>query len=432
MVRIHTISLGRVKSKIYAILIIIFTVLILSKFIVPSSRSAKNNLENDVPIFTQQLEEHQLDSELYKKVLVETIPYVDGHSKDGHTVDNFFIDIFAFITDIHWNNLTTVLEEVIPLARYMNNNVVQYTQNVIEVDGVFNEYTGNKEVIQQNDEDYYQIEAEDEDTFEDPFASSQIRYTKTQLRSIDFLQRNLYNFEGDLKLTYADIPAVDLINRDISLKKQSNKPQILIFHTHSQEHFADSDPNQLDDGVIGLGETLAKILHEEYGIGVLHNKGQYDVVQGKLMRDGSYERMEPAIRKILQQNPSIEVIIDLHRDGIEKGKLVTKVNGKPTAKIMLVNGICKTMKNGKLTDLTSLPNPYLKDNLAFSLQMQLKANELYPGLMRKIYIKPYRYSLHMLPKSLLVEVGANTNTVEEARNAMAPLAKILCEVLKVK
>ena len=77
-----------------------------------------------------------------------------------------FIDIFAFITDIHWNNLTTVLEEVIPLARYMNNNVVQYTQNVIEVDGVFNEYTGNKEVIQQNDEDYYQIEAEDEDTFE--------------------------------------------------------------------------------------------------------------------------------------------------------------------------------------------------------------------------------------------------------------------------
>jgi stage II sporulation protein P len=150
------------------------------------------------------------------------------------------------------------------------------------------------------------------------------------------------------------------------------------------------------------------------------------------MRDGSYERMEPAIRKILQQNPSIEVLIDLHRDGIEKGKLVTTIDGKPTAKIMFVNGICKTMKDGELTEITSLPNPYLMDNLAFSLQMQLKANELYPGLMRKIYIKPYRYSLHMLPKSLLVEVGANTNTVEEARNAMAPLAKILCEVLKVQ
>ena len=141
--------------------------------------------------------------------------------------------------------------------------------------------------------------------------------------------------------------------------------------------------------------------------------------------------MEPAIRKILQQNPS-EVIIDLHRDGIENGKLLTVINGKPTAKIMLVNGICKTMKNGRLTEVSSLPNPYLKDNLAFSLQMQLKGNELYPGLMRKLYIKPYRYSLHMLPKSLLVEVGANTNTLEEAKNAMEPLAKILAEVLNLK
>ena len=432
MVRIHTISLGRIKSKLFTIIIIILAILFSYWLIVFSGSYTKKNPELETPIISQHFEEYPLDSELYKKVLEETIPYVDGYSNDGHTVGDFIGDIFAFITDIDWNNPATLLEEIIPFVRHMNTYSVQYTQNVIEVDGMFNDYARDKEVIQQNDEDYYQIEVEDDEVFQDPFASAQIKYSQAQLRDIDFLQRNLYNFEGDLKLTYADIPAVELLNRDVSLKKQSNKPQILIFHTHSQEQFADSDQNQLDDGVIGLGEVLAKILHEEYGIGVLHNKGQYDVVQEKLMRDGSYERMEPAIRKILQQNPSIEVIIDLHRDGIEKGKLVTTINGKPTAKLMFVNGICKVMKNGKLTDLTSLPNPYLKDNLAFSLQMQLKANELYPGLMRKIYINPYRYSLHMLPKSLLVEVGANTNTVEEARNAMAPLAEILCEVLKVK
>jgi len=432
LVRIHTISLGRIKSKLITIVIILLSCLFLSRLINSGNKYVKINSGSEFPMITQEIEEHSLDSEWYKKVLEETIPYVDGYSNDGHTVKDFAKSIFSLITDIDWDNMNTVLEEIIPLARYINSNAVQYTQNVIEVDGMFDDYASNNEIVQPNDEDYYPIDSEDADVFEDPFASTSVKYSGSQLRDINFLQRNFYNFEGDLKLTYVDLPAAELINKNISLKKQSNKPQILIFHTHSQEHYADGDPNQLDDGVVGLGEVLAKILHEEYGIGVLHNKGQYDVVQGKLMRDGSYERMEPAIRKILQQNPSIEVLIDLHRDGIEKGKLVTTIDGKPTAKIMFVNGICKTMKDGELTEITSLPNPYLMDNLAFSLQMQLKANELYPGLMRKIYIKPYRYSLHMLPKSLLVEVGANTNTVEEARNAMAPLAKILCEVLKVQ
>jgi len=148
------------------------------------------------------------------------------------------------------------------------------------------------------------------------------------------------------------------------------------------------------------------------------------------MREGSYERMEPALRKILKDNPSIEVVIDIHRDGLpDDVRLVTNINGKPTAKVMFVNGICKTMLNNKLVDIKSLPNPYIEENLAFSLQMQLKGNELYPGLLRKIYIKPYRYSLHMCPKSLMIEVGANTNTYEEAENAIEPLCEILAEVL---
>ena len=79
--------------------------------------------------------------------------------------------------------------------------------------------------------------------------------------------------------------------------------------------------------------------------------------------------------------------------------------------------------------MTYLPNPYIADNQALSFQMQLAAEEYYPGLMRKIYLKGYRYNLHMKPKSMLIEVGAQTNTLQEAKNAMEPLANILALVL---
>ena len=75
-----------------------------------------------------------------------------------------------------------------------------------------------------------------------------------------------------------------------------------------------------------------------------------------------------------------------------------------------------------------MENPYLKDNLAFSLQLQTTA-EQFEGFTRKIYLNAYRFSLHMLPRSTLIEVGAQTNTKEEALNAMEPLAKVLAQVL---
>ena len=99
---------------------------------------------------------------------------------------------------------------------------------------------------------------------------------------------------------------------------------------------------------------------------------------------------------------------------------------------MFFNGICRLNKNGALQSIQSLPNQYITDNLAFSFNMQLVANKLYPGFTRRIYINAYRYSLHMLPKSLLIEVGAQTNTKEEVLNSMDILAEILADVIKPK
>ena len=121
------------------------------------------------------------------------------------------------------------------------------------------------------------------------------------------------------------------------------------------------------------------------------------------------------------------MVIDLHRDGVNEDlHLVTEVDGKQTAKIMFFNGLSRTKANG---DIAYLYNPYIQDNLSFSFQMQLASETTYPGFARRIYLKGYRYSLHMMPKSLLIEAGAQTNTVKEMKNAMDLLANILQEVL---
>ena len=147
-------------------------------------------------------------------------------------------------------------------------------------------------------------------------------------------------------------------------------------------------------------------------------------------RDDAYSKAGPAIEQILKENPSIEIVIDLHRDGVAEGThLLTEVQGKQMASIMFFNGLSRTTSNG---DISYLPNPYIQDNLAFSLQMQIAAQEYYPGFSRKIYLKGYRYNLHLCPKSLLVEVGAQTNTVQEVMNAMEPLADIIAKVVSPK
>ena len=133
------------------------------------------------------------------------------------------------------------------------------------------------------------------------------------------------------------------------------------------------------------------------------------------------------MEKILEEYPTIEVVIDLHRDGVAEGtRLVTEAGGKPTAKIMFFNGLSRSRTNGAID---YLPNPYIRDNLAFSLQMQLAAENRYPGFVRHIYLRAYRYNLHLMPKSLLIEAGAQTNTVEEMNNAMEVLSELLAEVL---
>ncbi len=247
-----------------------------------------------------------------------------------------------------------------------------------------------------------------------------------KLRDFDYLLSNFYTVDSSTMIGPEQLNADDLLGRSMKIDNTTGGPKILIFHTHSQEEFVDSTPGDPATSIVGVGEYLTQLLNEK-GIETIHDTGVYDIINGQLDRSNAYENAEASVRPLIEANPTLEVAIDLHRDGVAEGThLVTEINGKPTAKIMYFNGLSRSRTNG---DIDYLYNPYIQDNLAFSLQMQLASESLYPGFVRHIYLRAYRYNLHLMPKSLLIEAGAQTNTVEEMMNAMEVLADTLCHVI---
>lgn len=279
-------------------------------------------------------------------------------------------------------------------------------------DGIQGEVSGNgMETVQG--------ETAGEDAF--GFVKAQVRsqeYDWSYYQDFDALIKGFYAVDATTEASPDQMQLDQLLGKDLTIEKNPDVPQILIYHTHSQETFVDSVPGDTADSIVGAGELLAQILREEYGYNVIHDTGEYDVES----RDNAYSVSLPAIEQILAENPTIEVVIDLHRDAVLEGKLVTELNGKPTATFMFFNGLSYTKAAG---NIAYLENPYIDENLAFSFQMQVIANEYYPGLTRRIYLKGYRYNMHLRPRSLLIELGAQTNTVEEIMNACAPIAHIL-------
>lgn len=203
----------------------------------------------------------------------------------------------------------------------------------------------------------------------------------------------------------------------IGTELKNSQPTVLITHTHISEGYEGGGT------VKDVGDELADILAKRYGITVVHDVNPYDQVDGKENIEGAYERMEASVLGILEKYPTIEVVIDIHRDSIvDDQKIVSYVNDEIMAALMMVNGVCSAENSPQ--------NEFMMENLALSLKVYETANEFYPGLLRKNYIKPYRYSTHMKPLSMLIEVGFQNNTLEEALNSMEPLADTLVKAIE--
>lgn len=342
--------------------------------------------------------------------------------KTGKKIMILLLFFVIFLEEISQGIPTFLVGQMFP---YFSNDVEENDTSLLSMLTV-------REIVTKvpKEEDTLVVETTEEqnsDVEETVLVSTPIVYQRADLENYDFLLSNFYLVDSNTTITQNELNGGLLLDMDLSLNLEGTEPKILIYHTHGSEDFVDSKDGVIEDTIIGVGDELASILQEEYQVAVYHDRTVYDKVNGKLDRNKAYEMSRKGVKEILEQYPSIEVVIDLHRDGVgENTHLVTNINGKPTAKIMLFNGMSRSATNG---DIDYLYNENRQHNLAFSLQMQIKAKSLYPDLMRKIYLKAYKYNLDLKPRAALVEVGGQTNTVEEAKNAMEPFAKILIEVL---
>lgn len=251
-------------------------------------------------------------------------------------------------------------------------------------------------------------------------------YTEKKIGSFQDMIDKFYTITSATNISEKDLPINKALNKKFKIKGSSKKPQILIYHTHSQEEFSNSTG---DSGttIIGVGNRLAKILKEQFGYNVIHDTTAYDMVDGKLDRNEAYDQARVGVNKILKKYPSISLVLDIHRDGVNGNtRLVTEVNGKKTAQIMFFNGMSRFKTTG---NIDYLYNPYLFENLALSLQMKIKAEAYYPGFTRRNYVNAYKYNLDLCKQCMLIEVGAQTNTYQEAKNAAEPLAMLIDMVM---
>lgn len=199
-------------------------------------------------------------------------------------------------------------------------------------------------------------------------------------------------------------------------------PKVLIVHTHATEAYADSPGYRSEDtsqNVVRVGQALAEALNAQ-GIETLHHRGLNDL-EGYT---GAYERMEGVIRDYLERYPSLCMVIDLHRDAAQDSAgnqvaLLGTVAGESAARLLLVMG----------TDLGGLPHPGWEDNLSLALKLQCLGEEEAPGLFRPLNLRSARYNQHLCPNSLLLEVGAAGNSLEEALRSAEFFAQLMAEIV---
>ena len=238
-----------------------------------------------------------------------------------------------------------------------------------------------------------------------------------------YLLNNFYIVDSTTSVDYKIFDVDKFLNTDYSIEKK-DAPQILIYHTHGgTEYYAEGEQQKYS--IIKAGEYLEQQL-EHYGYQVVHDQTKYDYVNGKMDRNKAYTQALKGVTKILEDYPSIEVVIDLHRDASNgTQRRVTKINGENVAQFMIFNGLSRNPKG----EIAYLYNPFLQDNLAFGLQMKIRAMELYPDLTIKNYLKGYRYNMHLMKRFLLIELGNENNQMEEVERSIQYMGEIINDVL---
>ena len=224
-----------------------------------------------------------------------------------------------------------------------------------------------------------------------------------------------------------------MLDEKLKISPQKGKPYVLIVHTHTTEAYTPQGQTTYNKGdstrttdpslsVVRVGVEIKNAL-KAAGIGVIHDTTINDYPS----YNGSYKKTLGLIEEHLKKNPSIQIVLDVHRDGIirddgAKIKLCVDINSKKTAQVMLVMG----------TDEGGLKHEQWRENLKLGLRIQDKMTTMYEGLAKPVSVVRERYNQHATLGSMIIEVGSDGNTLEEAILAGGYFGKAMAEAIKAK
>lgn len=230
-------------------------------------------------------------------------------------------------------------------------------------------------------------------------------------------------YDGTAVANATDFDISSCLNETVKMPTfTAGKPAILIYHTHTTECYRNdagiSNTEDSSQNVVAVGEAMKKVF-EEAGYQTIHLK----TILNKDFSN-AYPTARNAVEKVLEQNPTIQVVLDIHRDSISSNGVdyypVTKVNGKEAAQIMFVCG----------TDAKGMSHPDWRKNFTYALQLSRKMGELYGELSRPVNLRADRFNTHFTPHTLLVEVGSSANTLSQAIYGAQLTAKAMISLWK--
>ena len=375
---------------------------------------------------------------LIKKLIVFLVVLIIGL-----VVIKYSKNIFSKIVEITNSQYAKIFDSEFSTLNYEDISLEKGMQKIlsselvsVETSSMSESDSSREEILSESKEEAELGQAENEeiesqDRVQEASASAEEKIDYKNLKTEVIKEKNLkesYNAEfngvkikNESNYTLTD----DILTPNIEYK---DKNDILIFHTHTCEAYTPTEEmsyketgnyrtTDLNYSVARVGDELTNNLINK-NFNVIHDTTYHDYPA----YTGSYNRSLLTVKDILQKNPNIQTVIDLHRDAIgsksEYGPAV-KIGDERVAQLMFVIG----------TDGGGLTHPNWANNLKFAVKIQEKANEMFPGLFRPMIVRNSRYNQNLADGACIIEVGATGNTLEESIGSMKYLAEVLYEVM---
>ena len=327
---------------------------------------------------------------------------------------------------------------------FYNAGKIIRAEKTTSVNGDFfvKEETLEKETnkTEKEEEVVYTPEKEEEKTEQTSVSQSQAQTVSTSAVKGKIIDKYISPYNAGLSFdkvyiknsTGLKIGVKELLNSSLSFKiTETAEPQVLIMHTHTTEtYMAESSEYYTEDfksrstdnskNMARIGDIVAEKLNS-VGIATLHDTTQHDYPN----YTGSYTRSSKTIYNYLEKDPSIKIVLDLHRDAVTSGesdkvKLTTEIGGKKAAQVMLVMG----SQSGTVTNF-----PNWKENLKLAVKLQQTIEEKFPTLARPIMLNSKNYNESITKGSLLLEFGTDANFLSEAEYSAELVGEALAELL---